>query len=385
MDEDPQLACELLRAVNASVDGCLGSCGADYGGQYLLRRSTRAHLVSKGGHMGNIIRVFGLAVAFLCLVIVALLGTLAIYYSSLPSALRPIAAGSFALVAMSLILSGLRKRKRRAWGAFLVLFAMVIAAWWLLIQPSNSRNWQADVAVLPWAEVRENLVTVHNIRNSDYRTETDYTVRHYDRSFDLTRLKSVDLFLVYWGSPSIAHTMMSFGFEDGSHLCFSIETRKEVGEEYSAVKGFFKQFELIYVVADERDVVRLRTNYRTGEDVYLYRFNVSMDFARKVLLDYLREVNSLKDRPQWYRALLTNCTTSILRHTTPFNPDARFDWRLIANGYLDEMLYERGMLDQTLPFAELKTRSLINQRAKAADKASDFSRLIRVGLPGMEA
>jgi len=335
--------------------------------------------------MENIVRSFGVAVAFLGLVIVACLGTLAIYFSNLPAALRPIAAGIFALMSAGLILSGFRKRKRWAWGAFLVLFAMVLAAWWLLIPPSNSRNWQPDVAVLPWAEVRGDLVTVHNIRNCDYRTETDYTVSHYDRSFDLTTLKSVDLFLVYWGSPSIAHTMLSFGFEDGSHLCFSIETRKEVGEEYSAVKGFFKQFELTYVVADERDLVRLRTNYRIGEEVYLYRFKVPMEFARKVLLDYLREVNSLKDRPQWYRAILTNCTTSILRHTTPFNPDARFDWRLIANGYLDAMLYERGKLDQSLPFPELKKRSLINQRAKAADKAGDFSRLIRVGLPGMES
>lgn len=329
-------------------------------------------------------RIFGLTVAFLGLVIVACVGTLAIYFSNVPAALRPIAAGIFALMSTGLILSGFRKRKRWAWGAFLVLFAVVIAAWWLLIPPSNSRNWQPDVAILPWAEVRGNLVSVHNIRNCDYRTETDYTVSHYDRNFDLTKLKNVDLFLVYWGSPSIAHTILSFGFEDGSHLCFSIETRKEVGEEYSAVRGFFKQFELTYVVADERDVVRLRTNYRTGEDVYLYRFNVPMDFARKVLLDYLREINSLKDHPQWYRALLTNCTTSILRHTTPFNPDAHFDWRLIANGYLDEMLYERGKLNQTLPFAELKKRSLINQQAKAADNSSDFSRLIRVGLPGME-
>jgi hypothetical protein len=285
---------------------------------------------------------------------------------------------------MVLIFSGLWKRKRRAWAAFLVLFGMVIAAWWLLIPPSNNRNWQPDVAILPWAEVKDNLVTVHNIRNIDYRTETDYSVHHYDRTFDLTKLQSVDLFLVYWGSPSIAHTIVSFSFGDENPLSFSIETRKEVGEEYSAVKGFFKQFELTYVVADERDVVRLRTNYRTGEDVYLYRLKVPIDFARKVLLDYLHKVNSLKDHPEWYRALLTNCTTSILRHTTPYNPDARFDWRLIANGYLDEMLYERGRLDQTLPFAELKKRSLINQRTKATDKAGDFSRLIRVGLPGME-
>ena len=330
------------------------------------------------------LRIFGLTVAFFCLVLVAGLGTLAIYYSNLTPALRMIAGGSFALTAVSLIVYGLRKNKRWSWGAFLILFMTVFACWWLLIPPSNNRNWQPDVAVLPWAEINGNLVMVHNIRNCDYRTETDYTVSHYDRNFDLSKLKSVDLFLVYWGSPSIAHTMISFGFEDGGHLCFSIETRKEVGEEYSAIKGFFKQFELTYVVADERDLVRLRTNYRIGENVYLYRLNVSLDFARKVLLDYLREINSLKDRPQWYRAMLTNCTTSILRHTTPFNPDARFDWRLIANGYLDEMLYERGKLDQTLPFVELKKRSLINPRAKAADKANDFSRLIRAGLPGME-
>jgi hypothetical protein len=334
--------------------------------------------------MVRTVRILGVVVALLGLLIVACLGTLAIYFSSLPTVLRPIAGGSFALVATVLIFTGLRKRKRWAWGVFLVLFAMVFAAWWLLIPPSNNRNWQPNVAVLPWAEINGNLVTVHNIRNCDYRTETDYTVSHYDQSFDLNTLKSVDLFLVYWGSPSIAHTLMSFGFKDGSYLCFSIETRNEVGEGYSAIKGFFKQYELTYVVADERDVVRLRTNYRKGEDVYLYRFKVPMHYARKVLLDYLRKVNSLKNRPEWYRAMLANCTTSILRHTTPFNPDARFDWRLIANGYLDEMLYERGKLDQTLPFAELKKRSLINQRAKAADNAKDFSRLIRVGLPGMD-
>ncbi len=334
--------------------------------------------------MGSIVRIFTLTVAFICLVIAACLGSLAIYYSSLPSTLRPITGGAFALVAMILIFSGLRKGKRGAWAAFLVLFVIVLAAWWLLIPPSNSRDWQPDMAVLPWAEVKGNLITVHNIRNVDYRTETDYSVHHYDRSFDLTALQSVDIFLVYWGSPNIAHTMMSFGFTDESYLCISIETRKEIGEEYSAIKGFFKQFELTYVVADERDIVRLRTNYRTGEDVYLYRFDVSMDYARKVLLDYMREVNSLKSQPQWYHAILTNCTTSILRHTMPFNPDARFDWRLIANGYLDEMLYERGKINQTLPFIEMKKRSLINQRAKAADKSKYFSRLIRMGLPGME-
>ena len=142
--------------------------------------------------------------------------------------------------------------------------------------PSNNRDWQPDLATLAWAEIVGDKVTIHNIRNCDYRTETDFTVHHYDKTFDLSKLKGVDFFLVYWGSPKIAHTMMSFDFEGQGNVCFSIETRKEKGEDYSTVKGFFRQYELIYVVADERDLVRLRTNYREkgkGEDVYLYRLN----------------------------------------------------------------------------------------------------------------
>ncbi|MGE4441784.1 MAG: DUF4105 domain-containing protein [Desulfomicrobium sp.] len=334
--------------------------------------------------MGRIIHAIGRVAAFLGLAVLACLGTLAIYYSNLPPALRLACSGFFALVAAGLVLAGLRKKGRWAWGGFIILFALVFAAWWGLIPPSNDRDWQPDVAVLPWAEVRGDEVTVHNIRNCEYRTETDYTVRHYDRTFDLARLRSMDLFLVHWGAPGIAHTMVSFGFSDGSYLCFSIETRKEVGEAYSAVKGFFKQFELTYVVADERDLVRLRTNFRAGEDVYLYRLDVPMDFARKVLLDYLHKINSLKATPEWYRAIGANCTTGILRHTNRFNPEASFDWRLIANGYLDEMLYERGRIDRTFPFAELKKRSLVNPTAKAAAATEDFSRRIRQGLPGME-
>jgi hypothetical protein len=250
--------------------------------------------------------------------------------------------------------------------------------------PSNGRNWQPDVAVVPWAEIQGNKVTIHNIRNCDYRSETDYTVRHYDKTFDLTGLKSVDLSLVYWGSPYIAHTMFSFGFEGDDFVCISIETRKEVGEAYSTIKGFFRQYELTYVVADERDLIGLRTNYRVGEDVYLYRLNASSDLIRKVFLDYLREVNSLKERPEWYNALTGNCTTSIRGHTAPYNPDARIDWRIIVNGFLDEMLYERKTVDTSLPFKELKKRSLINERAKGLEKSPDFSRLIRVGLPGVK-
>lgn len=317
----------------------------------------------------------------LCLLLMAGWATLAILYSNLPEFLRPLIAGIFCLGSLVALVG--RYSDRRARLGFLAVFAVVLV-WWLLMPPSNSRNWQPDVAVLPWADIQGSTVTIHNIRNCDYRSETDYTVRHYDKTFDLEKLKSVDLSLVYWGSPYIAHTMFSFGFEGEGYVCFSIETRKEVGEAYSTVKGFFRQYEITYVIADERDLIGLRTNYRVGEDVYLYRLKAPAELVRKVFMDYLHEVNALKERPQWYNALTDNCTTSMRGHTAPYNPDARFDWRIIVNGFLDELLYERRVVDTDLPFQELKKRTLINKGAKGLDKSPDFSRLIRLGLPGQE-
>jgi hypothetical protein len=238
------------------------------------------------------------------------------------------------------------------------------------------------VARLAWAEIDGDRVVVHDVRNADYRSETDYTVHWEDRSYDLARLRSLDLFLIYWGSPWIAHTIMSWGFDDGRYLAISIETRKEVGEAYSALRGFFRNYELVYVVADERDVVRLRSNFR-GEDVYVYRLDVPPQGARQLLLRYLEAVNELHQRAEWYNALTDNCTTTIQRLSGPYQERSWWSWRLLLNGRLDELGYEIGALDQSLPFAELKARSYVNPRALAAGDAPDFSRRIRQGLPGM--
>ena len=258
---------------------------------------------------------------------------------------------------------------------------VVVLAWWFSLQPSNNRDWLPDVAVLPYAEVAGHQVAIHNIRNCDYRTETDYTVHYYDKTLDLDQLRTVDVYLVTWGSPHIAHTMVSFGFTNGDYVCFSIETRKEKGEDYSAIKGLFRQFELTYIIADERDLVRLRTNYRQGEEVCLYRLQATPEQARKLFLDYLRRANELRDQPEWYNALTENCTTAI-RTQRDVADRAPWDWRMLLNGHLDELLYERGMIATNLPFAKLKKMSNINARAKAADMAADFSRQIRKGLPG---
>jgi hypothetical protein len=303
---------------------------------------------------------------------------MAIYYSNLPGhILRTLCSIMYLLFTVSVVFkSRTFIRGAKTW----VVCFLLVLTWWWLIPPSNYRVWQTDVAVLPYANISGNTVTLHNIRNFDYTSETDFTPAYYDKTVHLDELQTADLFLIYWGPTLIAHTIISFGFEDGSHIAISIETRKEEGEDYSAIKGFFKQFELTYVVADERDVVRLRTNYRK-EDVYLYRLQTDPILIREVFLDYFKYINQLVEKPQWYNALTHNCTTTIRGHIKPYNPDSKFDWRMLANGLLDQMGYERGAITNELPFEELKKKSLINEIAQAADQDPDFSQRIREEIP----
>jgi hypothetical protein len=222
-------------------------------------------------------------------------------------------------------------------------------------------------------------VTIHNVRNCDYRTEGDYTPRWETRSFDLSQIRGMDIFFTYWGSPWIAHPIVSFQFGDHDYIAMSIETRKEVGEVYSAVRGFFRYYELIYTVSDERDVVRLRTNYRKGEETYLFHTLATPEHSRATFLNYLKKINRIRNRPEWYNALTNNCTTNI----AALAGEPQWDWRVLLNGRADQMLYERGDLATgNLSFAQLKEQAHINAAAKAAGDAPDFSRRIREGRAG---
>lgn len=281
------------------------------------------------------------------------------------------------LVVIVLLLALIRPLLRGL--AISVLPIVAVALWWSSIPPSNTRDWTPDVARTARATFDGSRVTIQNVRNFNYRSENDYDQRWETRAYDLDRIQGLDLFISYWGPTEIAHTIVSWDFDDGQHLAISIETRKEKGESYSALRGFFRQYELYYVVADERDLVGLRTNYR-GEQVYLYRIRVPPAQARALLVDYLDEVNSLADHPEWYNALTQNCTTTIRGHTQHIGAAGSLDWRMLANGHLDELLYERGQIDTSLPFADLKVRSNITDKAKAADDSPDFSAKIRQGL-----
>lgn len=319
-----------------------------------------------------------LALVFLMLSVLATTGwaSLALYFSASSGM---VAAAGCALWGGA-VAAGLwmRRWRWRAAAAHAVLMVIVIA-WWGGIEPSNDRPWRTEEAVLASAEIDGDLVTVRNIRNFDYRTETDFTPAYYDKTFDVRKLASVDVIASYWMGPRIAHLMLSFGFEGGDYLSISIEARKERGEAYSTIRGFFKQYELYYVVADERDVIRVRSNYRNDpqEDVYVYSVNSHPDNARRLLYSYIERINKLHDRAEFYNTLTTNCTTDIWNNTL-VNPDhMKLDLNILLSGFVPMALYEEGRLDTTLPFEELRRRSHINGRARAADQARDFSARIR--------
>jgi hypothetical protein len=323
----------------------------------------------------------GLALVGMLVLGIACWGALALlYFDALPPARRTVLASSFGaagLLAFAALASG--RWRWRATGAFLALFAVVLMAWFTLLEPTNEGDWLPDSARLASASIDGEQVVVHNIRNFDYRTETDATPAWVDRTYDLRRLDAVDLVTVYWMGPAIAHVFLSFGFGEQGRLAISIEARKQAGQGYSSLKGFFRQYELQYVVADERDVVRLRTNYRHDppEEVYLYPLRGSREDARRLFLAYMDKVNALHDRPEFYNTLTANCTSNIWVHSL-VNPDhVPYSWKILVSGYLPEYLYEHGKLDTSLPFEQLRERAHVNERAWLVDQAPDFSARIR--------
>lgn len=305
--------------------------------------------------------------------------SLAIHYSSLPWEWLRTPLAWFVGVGGPISLACLPRRRRPA----LVLFGtfIVVAGSFASIRPSNDRDWQTKVAVLPDVEFDGDEFTVLNVRNFDYRSEDDFDVHYYDRTFDLAQLQALDFIVSYWdGNEDIAHTMMSFDFGGVDVLTVSVEVRREKGEGWGGLPGMFKQFELIYVLADERDIVRLRTNY-IGEEVYLFRLQVTPEEARMLLVDILRSVHELNRQPRFYRTIAQNCTTTLVEHINSVWP-GRMPWtkRILMNGYLPEQGYDKGSIRNDLPFEEVMQLSYINEMAVAAGDDPEFSRRIRAHL-----
>ena len=284
-------------------------------------------------------------------------------------------------VFVACLAAGIYSKSIKNTSFILSIVCVMVLAWWLTLSPDNNRDWRPEVSRLPGATFEGARVTVTNVRNFEYQSENSFIENWETRSFNLDELVGADLFLSFWGPEHIAHTILSWRFADGSHIAVSIETRKESHEEYSAIKGFFRQFEVYYVVADERDLIKLRTDHR-GEQVYLYKLGFPLAEARAMLLDYLGEINRLKEKPRWYNALTHNCTTAIRYHSKHIGAAGSLDWRLFLNGHLPELGYERGVLDQSLSLEELRQASYISEIAKKLPADANFSISIRQGLPG---
>lgn len=318
--------------------------------------------------------------AVLVLAIPACWGAAALWYQ-LPggAALRAAGVAMWAALCVALLVLTWQGRALAAVIGFVLMFAALLL-WWQTIAPSNDRQWADDVAHGVTGTVVGDAVTLDDVRNFDWRTESDYTPHWEARRYDLAGLESVDLILSYWMGPTIAHTLVSFGFADGAHIVFSAEIRRERGEEFSALGGFFKEFELVLIAADERDIVRLRSNVR-GEDVRLFRVNMPKPAMQALFRAYVAEGNALARTPRFYNTLTTNCTTLVYHMMRSIVGNLPLDRRLLFSGHLDEYVYARGALDTRYPLARLREFGSIDARARQSDRSDTFGADIRRGIP----
>jgi hypothetical protein len=305
--------------------------------------------------------------------------TLALWYQ-LPGGTWGRTAGSAAWVAMLVTLAAIAIA-RRSWlplAIYAVLY-VILLLWWISIPPSNNRAWADDVTRPLTGDISGSEVTLHQVRDFTWRSDSDYDAYWETRHYDLDHLATADAVLSYWGSKAIAHAMISFGFDDGRHVVFSVEIRRQRDEQYSAIGGFFKQFETILVAADERDIIRVRTNVR-GEDDYIYPLRMDPATRRGLFESYVKAANALAAKPAFYNTITSNCTTIVYGMSKHLDPALPWDVRLLLTGYLPGYLHKIGAVDPQQSLEALTRRGRITERALHSKPQDDFSRVIREGL-----
>jgi hypothetical protein len=326
------------------------------------------------------LRWTGRLVLWLAIALTAVLVGMAFWYQlPLPQNALKIAIGAWAIFALGVLFLEITRRSWIVRGVYaLALIAALV--WWASIKPSFDHEWAPDVAHIVTGTRDGDVVTLENVRNFDWRTETDFTPRWETRAYDLSKVESVDLFLSYWAGPAIAHTLVSFGFEGGEHVVFSAEIRKEKGESFSSIGGFFKEFDLALIAADERDIIRLRTNIR-GEDVYRYRIEMPKAGMQALFLSYLETGNHLAKVPTFYNTVTANCTTVVFKLLRALDPALPFDYRILLSGYLPGYIYQNQGFTTGLSEAEFRRRAAISALGIAAGDSPNFSEAIRVNSP----
>jgi hypothetical protein len=329
------------------------------------------------GRLASFAKALGRTLRTSVLIVLVLWGSLAIYFSNLPwPSVRLLLAISFAAFAIwSLWLV-----RDRGLMAMLAALFVGILIWWVAIPATHNRIWRPDVAVMPRVKVSGDRVVISGFRNFDYRTLDDFTARYETREVQLSHLTGIDFYISYWMPGPIGHTFLSFTFDNAEPVSVSIEARPESHEGYAPIASLFKQFELIYVVGDERDLVRVRTNLR-GEDVYLFRVDTTPQNARRLFLVYLERINELADQAEFYHLLSNSCTVNIVRYANVAGRQGRADLRHYLNGLIDGYLYDTNRLNTSLPLDELRRRSHINAAAIQAGDDPNFHERIRAAVP----
>jgi len=342
-----------------------------------LNRRAGKHVTQNFKMIGRMVLAGLAALVMLCS---GAWGALALWYQ-LPGGTLVKILGSviWSLVVIALAAVAIGRRSWLPLGAYVAMYALLLG-WWSSIAPSNLRDWADDVSRPLTGHIEGNQVTLDNVRDFTWRSGDDYDAHWETRHYDLDHLATADAVLSYWGSKAIAHAMISFGFDDGRHLAFSVEIRRERGEQYSPIGGFFKQFETALVAADERDIIRVRTNVR-GEDDYLYPLQMDKPAMRALFLSYVRAANKLAATPAFYNTITSNCTTIVYHMTRQIEPGLPWDIRLLLTGYLPEYLRKVGAVDRSVPVDVLRERSRITERARHAPSGDDFSQAIRKPSP----
>ena len=307
-------------------------------------------------------------------------GTLALFYRlNLSGLILYTALGVWLLLGIGLLV--LLWTKPLAGVLGLVALFAALGLWWSSLTPSNDRDWADDVAHTLTGQISQNTLTLKGVRHFDWYSQTDYHVKWEDRQYDLRQVQTVDVITSYWGMPAIAHVIVSFGFSNGEYLAFSVEIRRERHEVYSELGGFFKEYELSIIAADENDVVKVRSNVR-DEDLYLYRLNITQEMAQNLLKSYVETANELAQTPRFYHTLTANCTTVVFNMARDLGHHLPFDHRLLLTGYLPAYLAELGALED-MDLETLKAKGRITERARAVTLDDNFSAVIRQGVPGI--
>jgi hypothetical protein len=330
----------------------------------------------------GLLRTLAALLATLLIGLPAAWGVLALWYQAPGAQLKHTLIAVWVAFTVGVLVALWQGRFGLALAGFALAFAGMLI-WWHQLAPSNDRMWADDVAQISSGTVNGNQVILRNVRNFDWRSNDDYTQRWETREYQLDKLSSVDMVMSYWDGWAIAHMLISFGFDDGRHVAFSVEVRRQKNQVYSEIGGFFKRDGLSIIAADERDVIRVRTNIR-GEDDYLYRIRMPLSAMRSLFLGYIEQADDLVATPRFYNTITVNCTTLVYHMMKRIVGYLPWSYRLLFTGYLPTYVYRVGGLDQRFSLPELRTLGRITERAKQSDRSETFSADIRKGIPAID-